>query len=309
MTVALRHQSTQPDKTVTGSWTEESEVGLRLNLLGKPAVRRNGSSEVDIPLSLQPFLGYLGVERSSGCYRERMIDALWPQLAPDQGRRRLNTVVWRARALFGEAREVVHTSRTGHIALDRECVEVDIAPTVAALSDENRAAAARADSGAIARLQQAVLADAEDFLAGCYDDWVVQARHQLRLAMMGGIETLLATASNDEESILWAERLVRRDPLREDAHRRLIRLYAEAGRRSDALRQYELCERRLRDDLGVEPLIETTLVAMAVREGVQTLAVHEPDPVCALREMERALASCRLAVEQIESAITTLPPS
>jgi hypothetical protein len=86
-------------------------------------------------------------------------------------------------------------------------------------------------------------------------------------------------------------------------------MYAGVGRRSDALRQYEVCERRLRDDLGVEPLIETRLVAMAVREGVQPLEVHEPDPVCTLREMQRALASCRLAVEQIEAAITSLPPS
>lgn len=280
---------------------------LRLILLGKPVVCSTGSSDVDVPLSLQPFFGYLGVERSSGCHRERMIEALWPQVAPDKGRRRLNTVVWRARALFGQEREAVHTSRTGHIALDRACVEVDIVPTVAALSDENRSAAAHADPGAIARLQRAVLADAEDFLVGCYDDWVVQARHQLGLAIISGIETLLTAASSDDEAMLWAELLVRRDPLREDTHRRLIRLYAEAGRRSDALRQYEVCERRLRDELGVEPLIETTLVAMAVREGVQPLEAHDSEPARTLRQMQRALASCRLAVEQIEAALTSLP--
>lgn len=218
-------------------------------------------------------------------------------------------MVWRARALFGAAREVVHTSRTGHIALDLGTVDVDIAPTVAALSDENRSAATRADPRAMAQLQQAVLTDAEDFLVGCYDDWVMQARNQLRLTIISGIETLLATASSADEAILWAELLVRRDPLREDAHRRLIRLYAEGGRRSDALRQYEVCERRLREDLGVEPLIETTLVATAVREGLEPLKVREPDPVCALREMQRALASCQLAVEQIETAITSLPTS
>ncbi|MGK5110807.1 MULTISPECIES: AfsR/SARP family transcriptional regulator [unclassified Geodermatophilus] len=279
---------------------------VRLDLLGKAAVHRNGSPGIDIPPSLQPFLGYLGVERPSSCHRERLIDALWPQLTPDQGRRRLNTVVWRARALFGGAREVVHTSRAGHITLARGCVEVDVTSTLAALSDENRSAAAHADPEALARLQQAVLADAEEFLVGCYHDWVVQARQQLHLALIAGIETLLATAKTAEEAMFWAERLVQRDPLREDTHRRLIRLYSDAGRRTDALRQFEVCERRLRDDLGVEPLIETTLAAMAVREGVRPLEVDHPDPVCALREMQRALASCRLAVERIESAITSL---
>jgi DNA-binding SARP family transcriptional activator len=287
---------------------EASMVELRLNLLGKPVVCRTGSSEVDITPSLQPFLGYLGIERASGCHRERMIEALWPQIAPEKGRRRLNTVVWRARALFGGPREVVHTSRTGHITLDRACVEVDITPTLLALSDENRSAAAHADAEATARLQRAVLADAEDFLVGCYDDWVVQARHQLGLAIISGLETLLAAASTDDEAILWAELLVRRDPLREDTHRRLIRLYADAGRRSDALRQYEICERCLREELGVEPLVETALVAMAVREGVQPLELrHDADAVRALRDMQRALASCRRAVELIESALGSLP--
>ena len=192
-----------------------------------------------------------------------------PSSAPVQGRRRLNTAVWRARALFGGCRdEIVLTSRTGRIALDRDRVDIDIAGIASALSEENRASVAQGDQGAIERLRQAVLADAEDFLVGCYDDWVVQARHELHLAMITGIETLVATAPGRDEAILWTELLLRRDPLREDTHRHLIRLYAEAGRRSDALQQYETCERRLREDLGVEPLIETTLVAIAVREGV-----------------------------------------
>jgi DNA-binding SARP family transcriptional activator len=283
-------------------------VGLQLGLLGRPSVRRAGSADVDIPLSLQPFLGYLCIERPAGCHRERMIDTLWPDLSPDLGRRRLNTAVWRSRTLLGGGRDdLLHVSRAGVILLDPSRVDVDISPTVAALSDEGRAAAAQGDADAVERLRHAVRADAEDFLVGCYDDWVVQARHQLQLAIVSGLETLLESATGHDEAIGWAELLVRRDPLREDAHRMLIRLYAEAGRRADALRQYEACERHLRDDLGVVPLVETTLVAAAVRAGVRPLDAHEPDPERALREIRNALASCRSAVEQIELALTRLP--
>jgi Bacterial transcriptional activator domain len=99
---------------------------------------------------------------------------------------------------------------------------------------------------------------------------------------------------------------VRLDPLREDAHRRLIRLYAETGRRADALRQYDVCVRNLKDDLGVEPLVETSLVAAAVRAGVAPLPADLTDPRHALSELRRALATCQTAVDQIESALTAM---
>jgi DNA-binding SARP family transcriptional activator len=283
-------------------------VGLRLQLLGRPAVCRADETDTAIPLSLQPFLGYLCVERPAACHRERMIDALWPDLLPDQSRRRLNTAVWRARALFDCGRDQpLRVSRAGGIVLDRSHVEIDIEPFVDELSDVRQKYAASGDSEAIRRLGRAVLAGLDDFLVGCYDDWVVQARHQLHLAIVRGLETLIDTATDDADVIRWAELLIRRDPLREDVHRLLIHLYAKAGRRADALRQYDDCERVLLDELGVEPLVETSLLAAAVRTGLQPMATREPDSARALQEIRTALASCRTAVEHIERALALLP--
>ena len=45
--------------------------------------------------------------------------------------------------------------------------------------------------------------------------------------------------------------------LREDVHRRIIRAYADAGRRSDAVAQYRRCRATLREEVGVEPSTET----------------------------------------------------
>lgn len=283
---------------------------LHLDLLGRPVVRPLDATgaPAPVPQSLQPFLAFLSLERDAGCHRDRVIDALWPDAPVDQGRRRLNTAVWRARSLFGAKRDgVVIATRAGHLALDRTAVAIDVAPLVRALSDERRAAAARGEPEATEELARAVLVDASQFLAGNYDDWVVQARQRLELAVIHGVETLLEVEATRDAAIRWAELLVRLDPLREDAHRRLIRLYADAGRRADALRQYEVCVLHLREDLGVEPLIETTLVATAVREGVAPALLDAKDPrraLCALRE---ALATCQAAVAQIESALAALP--
>src|SRR5947207_1704299 len=54
-----------------------------------------------------------------------------------------------------------------------------------------------------------------------------------------------------------ARRAVAADPFRESAHCLLIRLYALAGRRPDALRQYRELERILREELGSTPSVSS----------------------------------------------------
>ena len=281
---------------------------VSIELLGKPAVRRADSTKVGIPTSLQPLLGYLCLEPASSCHRERIVETLWPSLPPSVGRHRLNTVVWRARAIFGTPRDdVLQVSRGGLIRLDRTHVEVDIIDAVRGLNADTRSAASFGMSAAVDLLKRAASVDAQEFLVGCYDDWVIRAREELASLVVSVLETLVAVASAPEEAIAWAELLLRRDPLREDMHRRLIHLYAESGRRSDALRQYDVCRRHLKEDLGVEPLTETSLLAAAVRAGVPPLNADRGQPAVARRELFGALASCRSAVEQIERALEALP--
>ena len=283
-------------------------VEFRLELLGPAAIRPRGGTRKAVPVSVQPVLAFLSLAKNTGCHREQLIDQLWPDIAPDRGRRRLNTVVWRARRLFGPERTgAIVVTRTGCINIDPAVVEIDIGPALQALSGERRAAAANGDPGAIHELTRAVRLDANRFVAGNYDDWVMQARHHLEIAVIKGLETLLEVASYPRDAIACAERLVQLDPLREDVHRRLMRLYAEAGRRADALRQYETCSRHLREDLGVEPLIETSLVAAAVREGLTPSPTNPADPRRALGTLREALASFRVLVDQIEATFEALP--
>jgi DNA-binding SARP family transcriptional activator len=277
---------------------------LRLELFGQPVVCRDGESRSAVAASLQPMLAFLALEPESVCSRDRLIDCLWPDA--HHGRQRLNTAVWRCRQLFGDA-DVIEVHRSGYVALDTDVVAVDVVPVARALTDGNRARVAAGDEDARRRLCGAVTTNWSRFLAGNYDDWVVRTRDRLQRAVVKGVDTLSQSASEPEEAIEWTERLVALDPLREDGHRHLIRLYATAGRRSDALRQYDDCVRNLRDELGVEPLVETTLVAAAVRGRVEPLPMNGPDHRLALDDLRVALASCRVAIDQIETALASLP--
>jgi DNA-binding SARP family transcriptional activator len=60
-----------------------------------------------------------------------------------------------------------------------------------------------------------------------------------------------------EGAISWYRRALEVDELREDVHRRIMHCYAEAGRRSEALAQYDRCREILRRELDIEPSVET----------------------------------------------------
>ena len=60
-------------------------------------------------------------------------------------------------------------------------------------------------------------------------------------------------------------KLLSLDPLQENVHRTLMRLYAAQGRHDAALAQYERCRRELSDQLGVPPEPETEELARSIR--------------------------------------------
>ena len=60
-----------------------------------------------------------------------------------------------------------------------------------------------------------------------------------------------------EEAEKWATAVLKEDHCDELAYRQLIQVYAAQGRRSEALQQYQRCERILREELAAQPLPET----------------------------------------------------
>ncbi len=76
-----------------------------------------------------------------------------------------------------------------------------------------------------------------------------------------------------EPAIRTALRLVALDLLQEVAHRALMRLYARAGRRGAALRQYQECVSVVQRELGAEPEAETRQLYQSIlRRGFQEVA-------------------------------------
>jgi LuxR family maltose regulon positive regulatory protein len=99
-----------------------------------------------------------------------------------------------------------------------------------------------------------------DFLPEVERVWSVPKREALRemyIEALIGIGRCHEARREFERAISWYRRALEVDELREDVHRRIMRCYAESGRRSEALVQYHRCHEILGRELDVEPSGET----------------------------------------------------
>jgi DNA-binding SARP family transcriptional activator len=196
-------------------------------------------------------------------HREQAMDALWPDLDPAAASANLRKALHHARhALDSEqgASLLLSIGDVLHLAPERLWVDVDAF----------RAAVARAretgDAGAYA---EAVDLYGNGLLPeDAYESWAIEARDDLQHEFVAALEELAAGLEARREldgAARAASRLVAVDSLDEDAHARLIRLHALAGRRNEALRQYEHLRRLLVDELGTEPSAQTQRLYEEVR--------------------------------------------
>jgi DNA-binding SARP family transcriptional activator len=101
-----------------------------------------------------------------------------------------------------------------------------------------------------------------------FEEWL---RTERRLAEMICMSTLYrvgddaARCKEWQQAELSARRMIAMEPWDERGHRLLMRTLAGVGRRGAALRQYELCQQTLGQELGVPATVETQELAEAIR--------------------------------------------
>jgi DNA-binding SARP family transcriptional activator len=101
------------------------------------------------------------------------------------------------------------------------------------------------------------------FLQGVYEPWAARRREELYRAYLTLLRDLgqVRRELEDLEQALDAYRAVLiEDPLEEAVQTEVMRIYAAQGRRDLVRRQYDRLSVLLLDELGVEPLPETTAV-------------------------------------------------
>ena len=104
-----------------------------------------------------------------------------------------------------------------------------------------------------------------------YEDWVLVEREhyrQIRLHALERIALELAAEGRFGRAAETALAAVATEPLRESAHRALISIHLAQGNRSEAIRQYCIYRRILREELDIEPSSQMEQLVGAVPPAV-----------------------------------------
>ncbi len=203
---------------------------------------RSGADPLQLSLPAQRLLAFLALRRRP-VPRRTVAAALWADADDQAAAGRLRSTLWRLPSPDGAK---LVTALGGGIAL-RDDVAVDIH-----LAEDD----ARVGELDVAQLTGDMLADWED-------SWVVVERERFRQLRLHRLEQLSdrARASGSFARALEAAlAAVAAEPLRESAHRRVMQAHLAEDNPAEALRQYDLIRRLLRDQLGLSPSVATRAV-------------------------------------------------
>jgi len=229
---------------------------LRLKLLGPFKAFDAMGREITIPgRKTELLLAILAKAGRRGMPREKIIGLLWSDRGEEQARSSLRQALWSLRRALEDCRPLPLRTEESLVALDPMLFESDIM-AFERLADESDPQS----------LEKAVQLFEGEFLEGATlrdpagEDWLFYERERLTGVARGLFLRFLKhliQIGHGSHALEIGQRLLAFDPLEEEAHRALMRLYNAQGQRTLALQQYEICAKALRRELGIRPEEQT----------------------------------------------------
>jgi DNA-binding SARP family transcriptional activator len=240
-------------------------MGLSLKVLGEFAIRDENGTELSLPTrKTRALLGYLAVNADKPQQRDRLMALLWSDFGVKQARHNLNQALLSIRKL-GQPLD----SDGERVTLRNDAIEIDLVRFRACLDS---------DPAEAAKLYEGPLLDGLAVPDPGFEDWLAAARTELHNQASDSLERAADEATVDSDmsgAIDFTRRLVALDHLREDAHRRVMRLLRDNGDRAGALRQYQTCADLLKKELQVEPDTATKALYEEIRKGNSSTGASE----------------------------------
>ena len=197
-------------------------------------------------------------------------------------------------------------SADNNLELARETIALNI-PVEQVDIHKFRALTKRGD---VPALKEAVELYRGEFLEGCYADWCLLEREPLFDQLCSVLEGLLRhheSRGELTEAIAFAKRINAFDPLREEMHRALMRLYAALGDRPAALAQYQSCKEILKRELGVAPMPETEALFIKIRQIAPLVDHWSARREAVGKVTQHRLAELRAAKQYLSELYTPRP--
>jgi predicted ATPase/Tfp pilus assembly protein PilF len=247
---------------------------LSLSLLGSLHVTLDGQPVGGFESNkVRALLVYLAIEAARPHHRSALAGLLWPEQPEAIARNNLRQALANLRYAIADRQ-----AQPPFLLITRETVQFNAASDhwldVAAFTELLAACASHAHrqiehcKPCMQRLAQAAALYHGGFLAQfsvsdsvAFEEWAMLQRerqHHLALDALARLAAYHERRGAYEQTHIYAARALELEPWCEEAHRRLMRALYLNGQRTEALAQYERCQRVLADELSVEPEQETT---------------------------------------------------
>lgn len=196
--------------------------------------------------------------------KEILMDLFWPDADPESARRNLHQAIYQIRHIFR-----LNQSDIRPIVFEDD--KYGINPELGIWLDFDEFEFRRNCAG---QLEQAGRMDeamdeyrlAEELYSGDfleedpYDDWASRQRDQLRnnyISITDRLSAYFQQRGDFNRAIEYCRKILEKDDCYESAYRRLMQCHHALGQSGIAVRNYRLCVRRLREQIGVSPSRET----------------------------------------------------
>ncbi|MFW6174631.1 MAG: BTAD domain-containing putative transcriptional regulator, partial [Chloroflexota bacterium] len=293
------------------------EITLRIYLFGGFRVVVQGRPVNDADWRVRKakaLVKMLALERGHSLHRDHILEGLWPDMDPQAGANNLHKTLYTARRALNPSSPI----GGGFLRLQGDMLTLTSPDGVwVDVEAFETAAAAARQTQTIDAYRSALDLYAGDLLPeDRYEDWVAPRREEVQstyLELLMEFSRLYEAAEQWSGAIEQLGRVIAVDPVHEQAHAGLMRLYALSGQRHQALRQYQRLQEALQRELEIEPTPETQELYRDIAEGrvhaahsVATAPSPDPAPTPGHREFAAPIVGRDQELEWLEDVLDRL---
>ncbi|MEZ4727609.1 MAG: BTAD domain-containing putative transcriptional regulator [Caldilineaceae bacterium] len=294
---------------------------LHISLLGELQIQNGKPINIQLEaLRAQELLCYLLLHRDQLHDREKLATLMWAEAPATRSKQYLRQTLWQVQSKLNpvtvqEPLLVVEHHRIG--VNPRASFWLDVA-----LFEETFAALEKTSARELTPTQMELLRSTVqlyhgDLLAGWYQDWCIYARDRYQNMYLSMLDKLLSYCELHhayEAGLRYGWQILQYDRAREGTHRRLMRLHYQAGNRTAAIHQYELCVTTLAEELDVGPAHSTTALyeqicadCVVLSAQCEAAPADHPDqaPLQSVPILQQ-LEQMQLALSQLQAQVAAL---
>jgi len=294
---------------------------LQITLFGGVRVTHNNwlTEEAKLTREIQALLAYILIQRHRVHSREVLAELFWGEHSQERARGSLNTALWKLRKVLEPegipAGTYLNNNHPGEVGFNMESQYwLDVEVFEEEISHALTCPFQSAEDKYIIDLEKLLALYKGELLEGFYKDWALRERERLRALYLKSLIYLLqyyGLHGRYEKAIAYGQQILDLDPLLEEIHRAIMRLYLENGQRALAARQYEICRLTLSKELDISPMKETQALYTQIRtktdrSRLSTISNGQISFDQALLHLREASQTIDLAKEQIRQALQVI---